>query len=169
MVLIREDRETVENFLSRYEDAYADMMQYDAHVYALFATPATHALHWNQALFREAGLDPERPPQTIDELLEFSRKLTKRDARTGALLQVGFLQQDPGWWPWCFPRYFGGDLMSPEGEIVYDKLPEKIESMFWVRSYTEKYALERLKTFANGFGQFGTPQWDGRAKLRLIR
>lgn len=156
---IIEDGGTVEDFLSRYEDAYADMTQYRGRVYALYATPASHALHWNKALFREAGLDPERPPQTIEELMDYSRKLTKRDPRTGALLQVGFLPQDPGWWSWSFPSYFGGALVDEAGEIVYDRRPENLRSMEWVRSYTEEYGLEELKTFATGFGQFGSPQY----------
>lgn len=156
--LIRADGGTPEAFLSRYEDAFAEMTRYDGRIYALYATPASHALYWNKALFREAGLDPERPPQTIEELMEYSRRLTRRDPRTGALVQVGFLPQDPGWWPWSFPSYFGGDLVR-DGEIVYDKLPENVRSMEWVRSYTEAYGLADLRTFATGFGQFGSPQY----------
>ncbi len=156
---VEEDGQTVDEFLSRYEDAYADLLTFDGHLYATIATPATHALHWNKTLFREAGLDPERPPRNIAELMDYSKKLTKRDPRTGALLQVGFLPQDPGWWSWSFPAYFGGRLVTPEGDICYDKLPENIESMYWVRSYTEMYGLDALKTFATGFGQFGSPQY----------
>lgn len=156
---IEADGQTVDDFLAQFEDSYADLARYDGHVYGLFATPATHALHWNKSLFREAGLDPERPPKNIDELMEFSRRLTKRDPQTRALLQVGFLPQDPGWWSWSFPAYFGGEIVSPEGEITYDKHPQNIASMYWVKSYTEMYGLDELKTFATGFGQFGSPQY----------
>lgn len=156
---IEADGQEVATFLSRYEDAFADMTQYDGRVYALIATPASHALHWNKTLFRAAGLDPERPPQTVEELMAYSRRLTKRDPATGALQQIGFVPQDPGWWPWSFPAYFGGAILDDNGEIVYDKLPENIESMYWVRSYTEEYGLEDLTKFATGFGQFGSPQY----------
>ncbi len=155
---IRADCGTPEAFLARYEDAFAEMTQYRGRVYALYATPASHALYWNKTLFREAGLDPERPPRTVGELMEFSRRLTRRDPHTGALVQVGFLPQDPGWWPWSFPSYFGGDLVR-DGEIVYDRLPENVRSMEWVRSYTELYGLADLRTFATGFGHFGSPQY----------
>ncbi len=43
----------------------------------LTAIPFRHAttgLHWNRALFREQGL--ERAPQTLDELLEYARKMS---------------------------------------------------------------------------------------------
>jgi ABC-type glycerol-3-phosphate transport system substrate-binding protein len=157
--LMAQDGITPSEFLARYEPAFADAMSYDGRVYGLIATPASMALHWNKAAFRDAGLDPERPPQTIEELFEFSRRLTRRDPNTGALTRVGFLPQDPGWWPWSFPRYFGGDLLSAQGQVVYDALPENVASMRWVRSYTELYGLEDLTRFASGFGAFGSPQF----------
>jgi ABC-type glycerol-3-phosphate transport system substrate-binding protein len=48
-----------------------------------------YGLTWNKAHFREAGLDPERPPRTWDEFRDFAKKLTKRDAR-GNITRVGF-------------------------------------------------------------------------------
>jgi ABC-type glycerol-3-phosphate transport system substrate-binding protein len=166
--LMRLDGTTPSEFLSRYEPSYADATEYNGHVYALFATPASMALHWNKAAFRAAGLDPERPPATILELYEYSRRLTRRDPGSGALTQVGFLPQDPGWWPWSFPRYFGGDLLGADGSITYAGVPENLASMRWVQSYTELYGLDDLKRFASGFGGFGSPQFPffaGRTTL----
>ena len=45
---------------------------------------------WNKAAFREAGLDPEKPPRTIAELDAYCEKLTKVDKR-GRLTQVGII------------------------------------------------------------------------------
>jgi len=146
-------------FMARYERVYADMCQYDGHIYSLPATPAMIALHWNKTLFREAGLDPERPPRTIEELQEYSRQLTKRDPGTGALTQIGFLPQDPGWWPWTFTRWFGGELISGDGRITIAENPANVAAFAWVRGYTEDYGLDELKVFATGFGQFGSPQY----------
>jgi multiple sugar transport system substrate-binding protein len=157
--LMAQAGESVEEFLARYEPSYADAMQYDGHVYAVYATPASLALHWNKRAFREAGLDPERPPATIAELYEFSKRLTRRDPATNELTQVGFLPEDPGWWPWAFPDYFGGGLLGPGGEITYDSVAANVESMRWVQSYTELYGVEDLRRFASGFGMFGSPQF----------
>jgi multiple sugar transport system substrate-binding protein len=52
------------------------------------------ALFWNKDLFAAAGLDPERPPQTMEELVEYAKKLTIRDEK-GALSQVGFIPDFP--------------------------------------------------------------------------
>jgi DNA-binding CsgD family transcriptional regulator len=36
-------------------------------------------LFYNKAVFKDGGLDPEKPPQTMDELWEYADKLTIRD------------------------------------------------------------------------------------------
>src|SRR4030095_6025958 len=54
-----------------------------------------YALYWNKDLFEAAGLDPDTPPQTMEELAEFADKLTIRGA-DGKLEQIGFLP-DQGW------------------------------------------------------------------------
>ena len=41
-------------------------------------TPATIALHWNKKMFRDAGLDPNRPPRSIAELDELCIVLLSR-------------------------------------------------------------------------------------------
>lgn len=46
-------------------------------------------LYWNKDMFTEAGLDPNKPPATMDELREYAKKLTKYDA-SGKITQSGF-------------------------------------------------------------------------------
>ncbi len=48
-----------------------------------------YGITWNKAQFKEAGLDPEKPPATWDDLREYSKKLARRDA-AGNLTRVGF-------------------------------------------------------------------------------
>jgi len=37
-------------------------------------------LYYNKLVFKEVGLDPERPPQTLEELRQYSQEILKRDA-----------------------------------------------------------------------------------------
>src|SRR6266567_3569721 len=39
---------------------------------------STIVLYWNKEAFREAGLDPEKPPASWQEEIEYAKKLTKR-------------------------------------------------------------------------------------------
>ncbi len=48
-----------------------------------------YGLTWNKDQFREAGLNPEKPPKTWDEFREYAKKLTKRDAQ-GNITRVGY-------------------------------------------------------------------------------
>ena len=147
---IQHDGLTKEQWLGRYYPVYARMCQHGGHVYAGISTPAMIALHWNKTLFREAGLDPERPPRTVAELDEFSRRLTKRDPATGQLLQVGFLPQEPGWWPWIFCRWFGGEIFDGQ-KITLGTDPRNLAAMHWVADYTKAYGKDAVTSFASGF------------------
>jgi ABC-type glycerol-3-phosphate transport system substrate-binding protein len=48
-----------------------------------------YGLTWNKDHFKEAGLDPEKPPKTWAEFREYAKKLTKRDAQ-GNITRVGY-------------------------------------------------------------------------------
>ena len=37
---------------------------------------STKALYWNKDLFKQAGLDPEKPPKNFTEILDYARKIT---------------------------------------------------------------------------------------------
>ncbi len=48
-----------------------------------------YGLTWNKTQFKEAGLDPEKPPKTWAEFREDAKKLAKRDAQ-GNITRVGY-------------------------------------------------------------------------------
>lgn len=52
-------------------------------------TTDTRALFYNKQLMSDAGLDPEKPPLTWDEVHQMARTLTKQDA-AGRIDQIGF-------------------------------------------------------------------------------
>ena len=47
------------------------------------------ALGWNKTLFEEAGLDPEQPPRTYSEFIEYSKALTQYNS-SGEATQIGY-------------------------------------------------------------------------------
>ncbi|MDP3072905.1 MAG: ABC transporter substrate-binding protein [Opitutaceae bacterium] len=155
--LVRRDGGTTDQWLARYYPVYADICRHQGRMFAAVSTPATIALHWNKALFREVGLDPERPPRTLAELDEFSRRLAKRDPATGAILRLGFLPQEPDWWPWLYCAWFGGQLFDGRA-VTLGTDPRNLAAMRWVAGYTRDAGLASVTTFASGFGKYGTPQ-----------
>ncbi|MBT5186662.1 MAG: extracellular solute-binding protein [Kordiimonadaceae bacterium] len=92
--------------------------------YALPTAVRSLGLFWNKKIFREAGLDPNKPPQTLDELVSLAKKLTKRD-RAGNIVSVGLtmgpINQDHNWWREVLVRQFGGTPYNQNTtKVTYD-------------------------------------------------
>jgi sn-glycerol 3-phosphate transport system substrate-binding protein len=62
---------------------------------------STVVLYWNKELFKEAGLDPNKPPQTWAEMVSMAQKLTKKDA-SGKVTQFGVQIPSSGFPYWLF-------------------------------------------------------------------
>lgn len=124
-----------------YIPVYWQLCRYRGHVFALPTTPGDVALHWNKRLFREAGLDPDRPPRTIEELDQYAERLTKRDC-AGRITQVGFIHSEPGWWHWSWGCFFGavGSGMATAGSPRRSIAPVV---MFAVCFFTKKVLDKR--------------------------
>jgi multiple sugar transport system substrate-binding protein len=50
---------------------------YNGHVYAIPDSTRYIRLYYNKALFTKAGLDPNTPPKTLEEMQEFAKKITE--------------------------------------------------------------------------------------------
>jgi len=110
--------------LQELEDEYFDIVQamvYDGQLYAVPTAVRSLALFWNKRMFEEAGLDPETPPATLDEMVDFAVALTERDGG-GNLTAVGLTMamtgQDHHWWREVLVRQFGGQPYSDDGRTV---------------------------------------------------
>lgn len=96
---------------------------------------STIVQYWNKALFKEAGLDPEKGPANWDQLVEFSKKLTKRDA-SGNVSQWGMKIPSTGFAYWMFQGLTtanGAMLMNQDGNKTAFDDPAVVESLqYWV-------------------------------------
>lgn len=59
-------------------------------LYALPMEATSLALVYNREMFRQVGLDPDRPPQNWEELFDFARRLTIDTNGDGRIDQFGF-------------------------------------------------------------------------------
>jgi sn-glycerol 3-phosphate transport system substrate-binding protein len=96
---------------------------------------STVVMFWNKDAFKDAGLDPEQPPKTWDELAAFGQKLTKRDA-AGNVTQWGVEIPSSGFPYWLFQGLTTENdvrLMNAAGTATSFDDPKVVEALqYWV-------------------------------------
>jgi len=137
--------------------ALMDEMMYRDRVFGLPQATAAYALFYNKDLFRKAGLDPEQPPRTWDELIIAARAIDSVDA-DGRIQRMGYLPD----WDNLMPSIMqtsllmawekGATLLSEDGrEAQLDD--ERLEqSLQWVVDYYDVYDIKRVRGFRGTFG-----------------
>lgn len=127
---------------------------YGGRVYAIPDSTDDRLLYWNRDLFRKAGLDPERPPRTWEELEEFSEKLTRRRP-DGTFETIGFIPVVPthsNSWFYLYSWQNGGEFMSPDGRTCTLLNPNSLEALEWLTRFYDRMAgAETVMAFASTF------------------
>ena len=165
------------------DDFYeADVNQYSIGG-KLFGMPTitdTNILYWRTDLFEEAGLDPNRAPQTYDELREYARILTidsngKRSTEDGfdknsvEIYGLAFKGEATLAGPWEWYNYlfaFGGDVFDENYNVAIDS-PESIASLEWVVDNFRKYNIYPAETLNMGYSDFHTLFIQGKLAMGI--
>ena len=151
-----------------YKPVYWEGCRYDGRLWALVSTPAAVALHYNKRLFlerakelRAAGLDPDRPPRTLDELDRYATALDTFTELPGGKKQIarsGYLPMEPGWYLAYTGYWFGADLYDEKtGRLKLDD-PKMVRAFEWVKNYSVRLGKDSMTEFRSGFGQFASSQ-----------
>ncbi len=148
-----------------YKPVYWEGCCFEGKLYALVSTPWVTALHWNKELFekaadklRAAGLDPTRPPRTIEELDRYAEVLTTYSPSGDQIEQAGYMPSYPLWLTGNIPYWFGATQYDPiERKILFDS-PEALAGYEWIRSYSEKYGKRLVNKFQQSAVQGGQAQ-----------
>lgn len=124
------------------------------------------ALFWNKGIFAAAGLDPDRPPQTMEELVEVADKLTGRDKK-GELSQAGFIPGFPRSHTDLYVRMFGGAFYKERGaELALSSQPV-VEALRWQAQFNSIYDSEDLADFVSSFTPYMASQHPTFAGRRM--
>ncbi|TKI58271.1 ABC transporter substrate-binding protein [Brevibacillus antibioticus] len=103
--------------------------QVDGKTYSIPFQRSTIVLYYNKDAFKEVGLDPEKPPTSWDELVQYSAKL-KKDGRYGVEIPSSSFTY---WMFQALALQNGKNLMSEDGKKVFLDTPENVEALqFWV-------------------------------------
>ncbi len=133
------------------------MARYHGHLYAMPLLVDISALFTNKQAFVEAGLDPNRAPQTIEELSEYIVKLTKRDS-SGRITQLGMAPPLDASGFFLISSLFGGRLFDRKTGAVTADDPGILAAANWSKKLTDRLGgIDQMRSFASGFGQAQGP------------
>jgi multiple sugar transport system substrate-binding protein len=131
-------------------------------LYGLPYRVESHAMLYNRDLFRAVGLDPDKPPQTWDDLLTAAQKLTGNNAK--GMPQYGYGLDGGGevfnmmtrLMPFIWAN--GGDVISADGRHVIINEKPAVDAVAFYASLFTKYNAAPPSTLQN----------DGLALRRLF-
>ncbi|MEP3303127.1 MAG: ABC transporter substrate-binding protein, partial [Roseibium sp.] len=134
-----EDKAWVEGFYP----AFMENSQTGGKTYGIPFQRSTPVLYWNKEAFKEAGLDPEVAPATWDEMVEFGKKLTKKDA-DGKVSQWGVRIPSSGFPYWLFQGLAienGATLANAEGNKTNFDDPKVVEALQYLVDLSTKHEV----------------------------
>ncbi|GBF10440.1 ABC transporter substrate-binding protein [Tepidibacillus sp. HK-1] len=105
-------------------------------------------LYWNKDLFKAANLDPEKPPKTREEFLQYAQKLTDVSKE-----QYGFVV--PTLWPqqFIFPTVLyqnGGQLADASTKKVTFNSQEGVEALQFLKDLIFEYKVSPANVQQDG-------------------
>jgi len=153
LIKTNEDRAWLKSFYP----AFMENSQTGGKTWGIPFQRSTIVLYNNKEAFKEAGLDPSKPPGTWKEMADYAAKLTKRDG-SGNVTQWGVQIPSSGFPYWLFQGLAienGVNLMNAAGtEVYYDK-PEVIGALqYWLD------LINKAKVHPPGIVEWGTTPKD---------
>lgn len=152
-----------------YPPAIWDAFRYQGRTYALAMSQEAQYVAYNKRIFREAGLDPERPPRTLEEFERAAQQCTRyRFPGPGAPLeQLGFSYDNALYW--CMA--FGVDFWDEERQEVLPGADRMIDCLAWMKEQVNRYGYLRGQAFATTFGHVLSPNnpfISGKVAMQIV-
>lgn len=147
---ITDQIKTWEHFAAYTPNALQPVTNAEGRVFGIPTSVYALSLVYNRKLFRDAGLDPARPPATWDDLRAAARQIAERTGVPG----YGFLSAggQGGWHLTTMLYTFGADPVRAEGGGLVQAVNEEptvraltlLKEMRWAdRSMTEQQQLDQ--------------------------
>jgi multiple sugar transport system substrate-binding protein len=109
----------------------------DGKVIALPTAAYAQALHYNRTLFTQAGLDPDKPPTTWDEVVADAKQITDKTGKPG-FGEMGKNDNSAGWILTTLAYSLGGRMETGTGKdakatLDNDKTKQALEMLHKMR------------------------------------
>lgn len=115
----------------------------------IFGMPVTtdgRVLFYNKDHFKEAGLNPDNPPRTIEELEQAAAQLDAKSADGNRAAFVPWAGQGNFYtWGWTF----GGEFYNPDTEEVTANDPNIVAAMQWIQDYANAHDVTKFSAITS--------------------
>jgi len=127
-------------------------------VYAFPFNQSVQVLYFNKDAFREAGLDPDKPPKTWNDLIEYGKILTKDFDNDGKIDQWGLMISLEGVFGFTpLIRQVGGEFLNEDKTKALFNGEEGVRVMKMLQDMEYKYKIMPLNwTLFEGTNAFLT-------------
>ena len=133
-----------ESWIGGFYDSFMANSQTGGQTWGIPFQRSTPVMYYNKEAFAAAGLDPETPPATWDELVEIGQQLTLRDAN-GNVTQWGVRIPSSGFPSWLFTGLVASNgqdgLANDAGTEVYFDTPEVIGALEYLVSLASEHEI----------------------------
>lgn len=116
---------------------------YKDRIFALSFDTDTRALWYNKDILTEAGLDPEAPPQNLDELKQMAEALTVI-GDGGQITRFGFNPLYDQAWLYTWGFAFKGEFQDPATKMITFSHPNNIQAMEFVKEWVDEIGVKEL-------------------------
>jgi multiple sugar transport system substrate-binding protein len=106
-------------------------------------------LYYRTDDFKEAGLDPNKPPKTWDEAFEYAKKLTVK--KGNILERIGFVPDLGNTYLHMYAYGNGGRFMR-NGKITCNE-PAVVQALQYIVKVNDWYGRDNIMSAQGGFGQ----------------
>lgn len=151
------DRAKALPFFNQLSPSHVRLGTYKDRVYALPFNAEGSILLYNKNLFRQAGLDPDKPPTTWAQIADYSKKITALGNDTYGFYMSGACAGCNAFTVLPYIWASGGDVLSEDGKTATVTNPQvKATLQFLHQMYVDKQIPESSKSdtgtdFLNGF------------------
>ncbi|MFP4355614.1 MAG: extracellular solute-binding protein [Phycisphaerae bacterium] len=142
-----------------YKPVYWDGCLYRGRLYGLISTPWAVALHYDKQALIETGLDPDRPPRTLEELARYTEAINRYD-EDGFLTRAGYVPTLPNWFLPMLPIWFGGQVYDEQTDELTLTSPEVLAAFQWLYDYNASIGPRAIRRFQASMGSrtWASPQ-----------
>lgn len=130
-------------WLNSFYPAFMENSQTGGKTYGIPFQRSTPVLYWNKEAFADAGLDPNVPPATWEEMVEMGKKLVKKD-ENGNVTQWGVRIPTSGFPYWLFQGLTTQNdviLANSDGNKTNFDDPKVVEALEYLVSLSTEHGV----------------------------